>query len=68
MKKITLLLFIALNMNACSTTVTGPVTGNKYNLDIGCTEDMQSYREQRKKTIEDIQREKTNKLDCTNDE
>jgi hypothetical protein len=64
-KNITLL-FIVLSINACSTTVTGPVTGNKYNLDVGCTEDMQTYREQRNNTIKDIEREKMNKLDCPN--
>ena len=66
MKKNLTLLFIALSMNACSTTVTGPVTGNKYNLDVGCTEDMQSYREQRKSIIVDMERDKINKLDCPN--
>ena len=66
MKKNFTLLFIALSMNACSTTVTGPVTGNKYNLDVGCTEDMQSYREQRKDIIDDMEREKMDKLGCPN--
>ena len=63
MKNIFLLLtalFAVLTVAACSTTVTGPVTGNKYNLDVGCTDDMRTYREQREIVIDG----KETELDC----
>lgn len=63
MIKNTSLIILVLTMTACSTTMTGPVTGNKYNLDVGCTEDMRAYREERRKTMDDIEREKMDKLD-----
>lgn len=47
-------LFIILTMlllAACSTTVTGPVTGKQYQLDIGCTENMQAYERDREAVV-----------------
>jgi outer membrane biogenesis lipoprotein LolB len=47
-------LFLVLAMlllAACSTTVTGPITGKNYNLDIGCTDDMQAYKREREEAV-----------------
>ena len=47
-------LFIILTMLllvACSTTVKGPITGKQYNLDIGCTENMQAYEREREAVV-----------------
>lgn len=47
-------LFIILTMLllvACSTTVTGPVTGKQYQLDLGCTENMQAYERDREAVV-----------------
>ena len=63
MKNIILLLAVLI-VAACSTTITGPVTGNKYNLDVGCTDDMQTYREQRKDIIDGEQKRLDNERDC----
>lgn len=63
MKNIILLLAVLI-MAACSTTITGPVTGNKYNLDVSCTDDMQTYREQRKDIIDGEQIRLDNERDC----
>jgi len=52
--KTIIFLLLTLTVIACSTTFTGPVSGKKYNLDVGCTEDMQLYREQRKSVIDEI--------------
>ena len=40
-------LFLLGSLVACSTQVKGPVTGTKYKVDVGCTEDMQRYQEER---------------------
>ena len=40
-------------MSACTSTFTGPVTGTKYNVDVGCTDDMQQYRAEREELIDD---------------
>lgn len=34
-------------LTGCSTTVTGPITGRGYNLEIGCTDNMQAYTRER---------------------
>jgi hypothetical protein len=43
---VTMLLLVA-----CSTTVKGPVTGKQYQLDIGCTENMQAYERDREAVV-----------------
>ena len=62
-------LFIILTvllLAACSTTVTGPVTGKQYNLDIGCTDNMQDYQRQREAvTGEQVESPESEvKIDC----
>ena len=52
---------------ACSTTVTGPITKNKYNLDIGCTDNMRDYQRTRKDVVKADTEKSTSKkidLDC----
>ena len=64
MKNIVLIILVLI-VNGCSSTFTGPVTGNKYNIDVGCTEDMQQYREERKEVIDKKKQEKQKiELDC----
>ncbi len=41
------MILAGLLLAACSTTVTGPVTGKQYNLDVGCTDDMKRYWQER---------------------
>jgi len=49
---------------ACSTTVTGPITKSKYNLDIGCTDDMRDYHRAREQAVEeDTKKSRTKKID-----
>ena len=68
MKNIALVM-IVLVMNACSSTFTGPVSGKKYNIDVGCTDDMQQYREERKEVVDKEKKEKPKiELDCPVDE
>ena len=53
---------------ACSTTVTGPITKNKYNLDVGCTDNMRDYHRAREQAISNnIKKSQTDKvkLDCS---
>lgn len=40
-------LFLLAGLAACSTQVKGPVTGTKYKVEVGCTEDMQRYQQER---------------------
>jgi len=64
MKYIVLLMSVLI-VSACSSTFTGPVSGKKYNVDVGCTDDMQQYREERKKIVEKKKQEKLKiELDC----
>ena len=36
----------------CSTTVTGPITGRQYDLNLGCTDNMQNYKREREQVVE----------------
>jgi hypothetical protein len=64
MKNIVLFM-VVLMVSACSSTFTGPVTGTKYNVDMGCTDDMRQYREDRKEVIGDKSKEsQTVEQDC----
>jgi hypothetical protein len=47
------LIMLALIMAACSSTVTGPITGKKYSVDVGGTNDMRQYRDDRKEVMDD---------------
>jgi hypothetical protein len=38
-------------LSACSTTVTGPITGRQYHVDVGCTENMQAYQREREAVV-----------------
>lgn len=40
-------------LTACSTSFTGPVTKRKYEVDVGCTDDMPRYREAREKAMDE---------------
>ena len=40
-------LFLVINMLACSAQVTGPVSGRQYDVELGCSEDMQAYKKER---------------------
>jgi hypothetical protein len=63
--KYSILLMVLWFVSACSSTVTGPVSGSKYNLNVGCTDDMQQYREEREKVVEKKKQEKIKvELDC----
>ncbi len=59
-----ILIMLVLIVNACSSTFTGPVTGNKYNIDVGCTEDMQHYRQEREAVINKKDEKPKVELDC----
>ena len=64
--KNTVLIMIMLMLGGCSPTITGPVTGNNYNLDVGGTDDMQQYRDNRNKVIDDKCKESKNvEQDCS---
>ena len=52
MRNIVLIMFVSI-MSACSSKFTGPVTGTKYNVDVGCTDDMQQYRADREEVVGD---------------
>ncbi len=52
---------VCLNLLACSTQVTGPVSGRKYHVEVGCTEDMKRYREQREQVVGEAPRKLTTK-------
>lgn len=45
------ILSLGLLLVACSTRVTGLVTGREYNLDVGCTDDMQAYAREREQVV-----------------
>lgn len=61
-------LFASVFLMACSTTVTGPITKNKYNIDVGCTDDMRDYQKTREEVvIEGMKKEKI-KIDCPTSE
>lgn len=49
MRLIMLMVFSVLA--GCSTTVTGPITGRQYNLEIGCTDNMQAYQRERQEVV-----------------
>lgn len=51
MKKF-ILIMLVLVLAACGPTVTGPITGSKYSVDIGGTDDMRQYRDDRKEAID----------------
>ena len=51
------LIVVVLIVSACSGSFTGPVTGTKYDVDMGCTDDMQKYREDREEVIGDKSKE-----------
>ena len=46
-----MVLLLGLAQPSCSTTVKGPVTKQKYNLEVGATEDMADYRKQRSEVV-----------------
>jgi uncharacterized protein YceK len=55
---------VLLLMSGCSSTVTGPITKNKYNLEVGCTDDMRDYQRVREAVInEEIKKPKKEKID-----
>ena len=63
--KNTVLIMLMLIPCGCSSTLTGPVTGNKYNIDVGITGDMQQYHDDRKEVIDDKCKESQNvEQDC----
>ena len=47
----TLLILCLLSIVGCTGQVKGPVTGSRYKIDVGCTEDMQRYREEREQVV-----------------
>ena len=40
-------------LGACSTTVKGPITKRTYDINVGCTDDMKRYSEERKEVVVD---------------
>lgn len=65
--KLNIIFLALLFVSACSATVTGPITKNKYNLDVGCTDDMREYKEARGELLEnEIKQPQTKQLmiDC----
>lgn len=46
-----LIIVTLLLLAACSTQVTGPITGKHYNLDIGCTDNMKNYQREREAVV-----------------
>jgi len=67
----TILLSLPLVLAACSTQVKGPVSGATYKVDVGCTEDMQRYKEEREQVTgkkQDKVKAKDIKLDCPSGE
>lgn len=53
------LLIPLLLQNACSTTVKGPITKRSYDINVGCTDDMKRYTEERQKLVEETKQEAT---------
>lgn len=52
--KMTLLILVLLSgiaLQSCSTTVKGPVTRQKYNVEVGGAKDMADYRKQREAEV-----------------
>ena len=63
--KNTVLIMLMLISVGCGSTFTGPVTGNKYNIDVGITGDMQQYHDDRNEDIDDKCKESQNvEQDC----
>ena len=64
MKSIVLIVAVFI-VSSCGSTFTGPITGTKYNVDLGCTDDMQKYHTQREELIGDKNKESQNaEKDC----
>ena len=59
--KIFIIVFSLLFITACSTTVTGPISKKKYNLDVGCTYDMQEYKKEREEVLGEAVKKDTKK-------
>mgnify|MGYP006909081982 CR=1 FL=1 len=45
-------LLCVLFLVACSTSVRGPMSGKKYEVNVGCTDDMKRYEKQREEAID----------------
>lgn len=42
-----------LTLAACSTRVSGPLTGREYDVNVGCTDDMKQYAKDREAAMQD---------------
>ncbi len=51
------LLISLLLLNACSTTVKGPISKRSYDIRVGCTDDMKRYEQERQKIVSDTKQE-----------
>ena len=50
-KKLTVLFVVSCLIAACSTTVKSPVSGKKYNVNVGCYQDKDAYDQVREEAI-----------------
>ena len=50
-KKITVLLVVSCLSAACSGTLKSPVSGKKYNVNVGCYQDKESYDQAREEAM-----------------
>ena len=50
-------------LGACSTTVKGPVTKRIYDINVGCTDDMKRYTEERQKLVGDKKQQTTDPVE-----
>jgi hypothetical protein len=65
------LLCVTMSLAACSSQLKGPVTGTRYKVDVGCTEDMQRYKQEREEVTgkqPDKVKAEDIKLDCPGNE
>ena len=65
------LIFPLVLLVACTGQVKGPISGSRYNLEVGCTEDMRRYKEEREQVVTDTGKKvkaKDINLDCPPDE
>ena len=48
-----LLFFLFFFINACSGSFVGPITKTQYKVEVGCTTDMEHYKEEREQVLKD---------------
>ncbi|TNF32692.1 MAG: hypothetical protein EP315_09295 [Gammaproteobacteria bacterium] len=58
------LLVPVLLLSACSTTVKGPITKRVYDVNVGCTEDMKRYHEERQQVVDEAKDKPQESFEC----